>query len=177
MTHIRKNNGFTMVEVLVVAFLFGIILAATMVVLSTGRLSWNAGSSETDIQQECRKGMNAMVKELRQAGALTIPNVPPDNNNYTTITFQVPTAVSVTGATWSAAINYSLGGLNNQQLIRTQSGASTVLANNITTLTFRRSGVATDTVNISIAGSKNRFPGFTAAQSTAALVSRVQVRN
>ncbi len=174
---IKNNRGLTLLEIIIVVFLFSIISAAIFSVLATGRNSLSAGESQIGVQQACRNGLDSMIKELRQAGDSTITGVPANGTNYSSITFQIPTAIAATGITWSSNIQYALGGLNNAQLLRTQSGSQRVLANNISVLSFNRSAANPNVVNINITAQKNTFPGFTARQSTITLVSQVKLRN
>ncbi|MDP2921699.1 MAG: hypothetical protein Q8O12_04975, partial [Candidatus Omnitrophota bacterium] len=143
----------------------------------TGRNSLSVGESQIGVQQACRNGLDAMMKELRQAGVLTIIGVPANGTNYSSVTFQIPTAVGAGGITWSSNIQYALGGLNGAQLIRAQSGSQRVLANNISAISFNRLAVSQNVLNISITAQKNTFPGFTARQSTITLNSQVRIRN
>ena len=174
---IKNNKGFTLLEIIIVVFLFSIISAAIFSVLATAKNSLSAGESQISVQQACRNGLDAMIKELRQTNALKIADVPANGTNYSAITFQIPTAISETGITWSSNINYSLGGLNGAQLLRTQSGSQKVLANNISALSFNRSAANPNVVNISVTAQKNTFPGFTARQSTITFNSQVRIRN
>ena len=174
---IREDKGFTLLEIIIVVFLFSMIFAALFSVLAVARNSLSAGESQVGIQQACRNGLDAMIKELRQAGVSTISGVPADGANYSSITFQIPAAIAETGITWSNNIQYGLGGLNGTQLLRTESGSQRVLANNISALSFNRTATDPDVVNISITAQKNTFPGFTARQSTIVLNSQVKLRN
>ena len=108
----RKDKGLSLVEIIVVLFLFSIILSAIFAVLATARNSWKSGSSQLNVQQEARKGLNAMSKELRQARLSTIIGVPADGSSNASVTFQIPDAISESATTWSTNIQYSLGGLN-----------------------------------------------------------------
>ncbi len=172
-----NNKGFTLLEIIMVAFLFSIISAAIFSVLATGRNSLSVGESQIGVQQACRNGLDSMIKELRQAGVSTITGVPANGTNYSSITFQIPTAIAATGITWSSSIQYTLGGLNGAQLLKTQSGSQKVFANNISALSFNRSAANPNVVNISVTAQKNTFPGFTATQSTITLTSQVKLRN
>lgn len=174
---IKNNQGFTLLEIIIAVFLFSIISAAIFSVLATARNSLSAGESQISVQQACRNGLDAMIKELRQTSASTIPDVPSDGTSYSAITFQIPASLSATGITWSSSIRYSLGGLNGKQLIRTQSGSQRILGNNISAVSFNRSAANPNVVNISITAQKNTFPGFTARQSTITFNSQVRIRN
>lgn len=173
----KKNKGFTLLEIIIVLFLFSIIFAGIFSVLATGRNSWNAGESQIGVQQACRNGLDSMVKELRQASASTIADVPANGASYSSITFQIPASIGAGGITWSNSIQYSRGGLNGMQLLRTQSGNQRVLANNISALSFSRLAAEPNVVNVSITAQKNTFPGFTATQSTITFNSKVRLRN
>jgi prepilin-type N-terminal cleavage/methylation domain-containing protein len=173
----KDKKGFTLLEIIIVAFLFSIISVAIFSVLSAGRNSLSVGESQVSVQQACRNGLDAMAKELRQTSTTTIPNVPANGTNYATITFRIPTVIAAAGITWSSDIQYSLGGLNGIQLIRTQSGNQKVLANNISSVSFSRATTNPNIVNISLTAQKNTFPGFTARQSTITLAAKVKLRN
>jgi len=172
-----RDNGFTLFEIMVVMFLFSIILTAIFSVLATGRISFSSADSQLTVQQEARRGLNVMIKELRQAGVSTIGGLPADGVSRASITFKIPTAIALGGITWSGDIQYSLGGLNGRQLLRTESTNQRVLANNVLTLNFSRGNITPDIVNITIIVQKNTFPGFSARQSNITLTSRVKVRN
>jgi len=173
----NKNKGLTLVEIILVIFLFSIILTAIFSVLAAARSSWKSGSSQLSVQQEARRGLNTMAGELRQARLSTITGVPADGSNNISVTFQIPDAISESSTTWSKNIQYSVGGLNSAQLLRTQDGQQRVLANNVSALSFIRDTLAPATINISITAQKSTFPGFSASQSNITLNTEVQVRN
>jgi len=173
----KDKKGLTLVEVSIVIFLFSILLTAILTLLVTARISWKSGGSQLTVQQEGRKGLGSIVRELRQARLSTISGVPADGTSHNSITFQIPASISESGTIWSTDIQYSLGGLNNSQLIRIQDGNQRVLANNISALSFSRSASKPETINISIAEQKNTFPGFDIIKSNITFNSEVTVRN
>jgi len=175
--YIIKDKGLTLFEIIIVVFLFSITLGAIFTALATARTSWKAGSSQLTVQQEARRGLNTMLKELRQGRLSTITGVPTDGTNYSTITFQIPSSISAGGTTWSSNIQYSLGGLQNAQLLRTQDGNQRVLANNISALNFSRNASATDVINVNVSTEKNTFPGLGTTQSNITLNSQIKARN
>jgi len=146
---IMKNRGFTLVELMVTMLIFSIIIATMFGVLSVGRQSWYTGSTQVDLQQETRKAMGRMVKELRKTGSdhVTI------DNGGARITFQVPVDWDSDGdvvdnngdVEWGAEANldgslqYYLNSSNRGLLRRVldgypngnQVGVDTTLANNI----------------------------------------------
>jgi len=169
--------GFTLIEIIIAVLLCSIMFAALFSVLASARNSLSAGESQLGVQQACRNGLDFMIKELRQAGASTITGVPADGTSYSSITFQIPLAISATSITLSDSIQYALGGLNGRQLVRTQSGIERVVGNNISALSFNRTLADPNVVNISITAEKDTFPGFTARQTVITLVSQVRLRN
>jgi type II secretory pathway pseudopilin PulG len=171
----KRDEGLTLIEIIVVVFLFSIILASIFTVLATARNSCKSGASQLSVQQEARRGLNVMTKELRQARTSTISGVPPDGTDYSSITFQIPETISEDETTWSSTIQYSVRGLNNTQLLRVQDGNERVLANNVSALGFRRS--TPETLDITITAQKNTFPGLGTIQSNLTLGCEVKIRN
>lgn len=174
---LKKTKGLTLIEIIIVVALFSILLAAVFTALATARTSWKSGGSQLSVQQEARRGLGSMVRELRQARLSTIAGVPANGTAYASITFQIPQTISESSTTWSTNIQYSLGGLNSSQLIRTQDGNQRVLANNISGLSFSRAASKPETMNISITSQKNTFPGFSIIKSNITFNSEVTVRN
>ena len=128
-------KGFTLIELMIVLLIFSIILGSIFAVMTMGNKAWQSGNVQVEIQQETRKGMDSMLKELRQSslGQITVA--------ANTVTFRIPQSVNNSGnITWCGDILYSLGGLNDEQLLRTQGEESRVLANNVQGLQFSASG-------------------------------------
>lgn len=173
----NKNSGLSLIESIVSIFIFSIILACVFSALASARNSWKSSSAQVSVQQEARRGMAAMIRELRQANLSAITDVPADGMNYNSITFQIPVTITATGTTWSNNIQYYIGGLNGAQLLRTQDGSQRVMANNISSVVFNRPVSAPETINIGITTQLNTFPGFTGIQSSLTLNSEVKVRN
>lgn len=176
-----KDYGFTLVELMVVVLILLIIIAGIFGVLNVGRQSWYTGGTQVELRQETRKAMDRMVKELRQSETAVI-SVPADDSWYNTITFQVPEDTDGDGDVidadsnieWGNQITYSLGGLNNEQVLRTSSGSTAVLANDVVSLQFRRSTATPNIVEISLQAQKDAMPGRT---MQADLNSQVSLRN
>lgn len=81
-----KNSGFTFIEVMITLLVFSIISLALWAVLSTGKHAWHIGKTQIELQQETRKAMDWITKELRQSGSAHVQI----SGLGTTITFQVP---------------------------------------------------------------------------------------
>lgn len=175
-------KGFTLVELMVVFLIFTIIMGAIFAVLTMGRTSWYSGNTQVEMQQETRRGMDSMVRELRQSGSTTIVGVPADGNFYNSITFRVPQdadgdgdVLDVSGnVEWGNQITYSLGGLGGQQLLRTEGSQVVVLANSIVSLQFRRQAATSNIVEMTLQSQKTTIPGHLIGTT---INSEVMLRN
>ena len=61
------KKGFTLVEMLVVLFIFSFLFAALLVILTNSDRSWRIGQNKLIEQQEARRAMSSMVRLLRQS--------------------------------------------------------------------------------------------------------------
>lgn len=194
-----KKSGFTFVELMITLLVFSIISLTLWSVLSTGKDSWHRGVTQIELQQETRKAMDWITKELRQSG-LGHAQI---SGAGTVLTFQVPVDWDNDGdivddagnIEWGAdgnkdwAIQYFRN--NNRQLLRrtldaypngNQTGSDKILANNIRSdtpppnaLLFTGTPVAAPTViGIELAAQKPALPG---QLLQATLESQVTLRN
>ncbi len=153
---VAGQGGFSFVEIMVVVLISSFMIAGLYTILGTGKSSWEINRDRLEVQQEIRKGMDWMRRDLRQAGVTTITNVPANGTWYTTITFQTPSGVNAAGvATWNPAVTYSRGGTGNQQLLRTVGGVSRIISQDINTLQFRRTAADPNVISISVQAQKN----------------------
>ncbi len=60
------KKGFTLLELMIVVFIFTFLFAALLTVMSTSDRSWRTGQHKLTVQQEARKAMDTIVKLLRQ---------------------------------------------------------------------------------------------------------------
>lgn len=181
------KNGFTLIELAIVIAIILIIGWVAFGLLSAGTVTWHSGSTSLTLQQELRRGLNSMIKELEQTGS-TVVNVPADGLNYNSITLRVPEDIDGNGTVldangqkeWSTPITYQLtfnAQLNSFQLTRTQDVTTTVLANYlpaVNSMQFRRETWATDVLLISLQGQKSSPLGHV---STASVSGRAEMRN
>ena len=157
-----KNKAFTLVEVLVVTFISLILFSAIFMVLNMGEFQNRIGSTRIDVQQEVRRALDWMIKDLRQtnrniinvtnASALTFVGL------GTPEVFELPDFAICQGfaagtIVWSPyTINYDLDA-PNQTVIRTRSDTGQELKfNHINNLIFTKIG--TSTLQIDISGQK-----------------------
>ena len=94
---IRDQRGFTLTELLVVAAVLGMILAAVVLVQQQGQQAYIFGSHRVEVQQNNRAALELMVRELRSATSVTA--VPSATNltfldeNGNTIQYQISSAI------------------------------------------------------------------------------------
>lgn len=119
-------KGFTLIELLTVAVIFALILAGTFAVLVIGNRSWQIGTTRTELQQEARRAMDVMVRELRAASAIDAGTFAGGvSNNIIRFTLEAQT------------VEYTV---NGTQLLRNPTGISPVLANDVDSVQFHLFG-------------------------------------
>lgn len=184
------KRAFSLLELLVAVAIFFIIIGAVFSLLISGKRAFEVGNVQVEVEQEARRALDYMTKELRQSSANKI-QAPADGTSSSTIIFEIPYDVDGDGDVinasgvieWSdgaggiGAITYSLSG---GQILRDLSlGGQLVLANRITALTFSRL-LGADIIEISLTAEKYALTGFTLPGSpkiTISLNTQVKVRN
>lgn len=179
------RKGFSLAEVMVASGLvtgMGLTLA---VVLRTAVWSWQAGQNQVTTSSELRRGIHAIARELAQTRGDQLVGLPADGNSYASVQFSVPedrdgngTVLSAAGVLeWSAnPITYSLGGVNGQELQRTQTGAPVTplpVAYGVTVLSFRRRVAAPSVLEMNVTVQRGAANG---AQPVT-LSTRIRLRN
>ncbi|MBF0384647.1 MAG: type II secretion system protein [Candidatus Omnitrophica bacterium] len=167
--------GFSYVETMVTMIIFGLLCSALYTSAAVGDQSWQANKTKIELQQEIRKSIERMRYELRETGNAAIFDVPADGNTYDQITFKVPTGVVGGAIVWSNdATEISLGGTDGEQLLMITPTKTTVVANYISGLQFRRQASSPHLLEITINASKDTTNGRTV---TAQLNQKIQLRN
>ena len=152
---LSDRRGFSFAELIIVVLISSFLIGGIYTVLGAGTSSWEINRDRLEVQQELRKGMDWMRRDLRQAGISTVTGVPANGTWYTTIIFQTPSGVAGGTITWNAAVQYSRAGTGNQQLLRTVGGTPRVIAQNFNTLQFRRTAADPSVIQISAQAQKN----------------------
>lgn len=180
-------KGLTLVEVMVVIFTFTVVLGAIYGVLTAGRQSWFTNTAEVELQQEVRRGMDWIAKELRRSGSSVITI----GGGGTNITLRVPVDWDNDGdvlddsgdVEWGAESNlnwYIIYSLNNGQVLREvfndvgieQVNLERVLTNNVSVLSF--TAVSASEIRIDVTAEKDVLQGRTLQSS---LNFQVTMRN
>jgi prepilin-type N-terminal cleavage/methylation domain-containing protein len=91
----ESEGGFTMVELLMVMLLLGVVLGATLGILTNARGFVGGDIQASHTVEDAQTGLNRMVRELRQATAITIYN----NNSVATSGNQIVADVTLASGT------------------------------------------------------------------------------
>lgn len=171
----KKESGFTLVETVVIFFIFLVLIGALLTVLATGKTSWQVGSARIDLQQELRKSMDWIAEELRQGSSSAISDVPVDGAWYSSITFRTPEDVIDGHIIWASDdIQYLLGGSDGRQLLRKQGSEEKILANDIFSFQMRRNPSTPAIVEVALQAQKRTLRGV---QITRGAQFKIKLRN
>ncbi|HOY09201.1 MAG TPA: prepilin-type N-terminal cleavage/methylation domain-containing protein [Candidatus Omnitrophota bacterium] len=163
-----RASGLTLVEILVTVVVYSIVITAAYSVLTSGIMTWQVNNVKVELQQDLRKAMDWMMLDLRQAGAVSIDDVPVSNSWSTVITFSVANGVSGGVTIWTSdKIKYYLSGT----LLKRQYGASVRdIAQDITVLQVRRPVSAPNTVEVNLQAQRQTIQGNTVPLSQSFVV-------
>ena len=161
LAQLNKRNSFTLVESLVAAFILIVIITALFLVLNIGDLSNTVSGAKLELQQEVRRAMDWMVKDLRQTDRMRLlcidsngnPNQQfnslADKEVFTDPVFPISTGYDGTSIIWSSnQIGYSFDAVN-KKIIRSNT-TQTWEFNNIFNLEFRK--ISLNLLHITISG-------------------------
>jgi len=73
-----KREAFTLIETLIAVAIFVILIGGIFTVLSMGRSSWYQADLSIELQQNLRRGMDRIVRELHESGCENVDHVPVD---------------------------------------------------------------------------------------------------
>ncbi len=161
-----------MAEIMVTILVFSILMTGLYTALRAGDESWETNKTRMELQQDLRKAMEWMKYELTEAGDTSITNVLANGNWFTSIVFKIPTGVSNGAIAWDA--NTITFQISANQLQRVYNGTTKILANNITSLQFRRQAATSDILEVALTAQKTTVKGKTVTRQ---LTFEVQLRN
>jgi len=180
----NKEKGFTLVELMVVIAITSIIAYGMFAAVRSGHDQIRTGELKMTIQNAAREGLYKMTQELRQSAPNRVTLVPGGAN---TIRFNIPDPNNpVDGnynVNWGGShdIQYTLGGLNNQQLIRTRLDlappVTTVLANDVVTLNFTGNGTPPSVITATIGVQRTLVNGRLVPALPLQMTARAEMRN
>ncbi|MBM3244612.1 MAG: hypothetical protein FJZ15_02320 [Candidatus Omnitrophica bacterium] len=140
-----KIKGLTLIETLVAVSIFVALILVIFTVMETGRNAWFTEDVSTELRQGIINAFSVMERELRETGNNSPVINLPSGTSANSLTFHLPQKdangdiiLDANGnVTWSLdTITYALNGAG--QITRTTQGSTTILANNIIYLQFRR---------------------------------------
>ena len=140
------SGAFTLLEALVAAAVFSILVGITFTVLNTGIGSWFMGDVEAELRREIIKALTVMERELKYTAAAQTNLA--SGATAASLSFHLPNKdangvvinwdESAPSINWSAdVIIYELNA-NGEIVRRTSSGQSSVLARSVIALQFSR---------------------------------------
>ena len=166
----KKDSGFSLVEIMIAALIFSLLIGVLFTVLTIGKTSFQIGNVRIELQQDLRRGMDLITEELRQSGSSQLRTIisaaevafPADGSSHNTIIFHIPAGVTNGNIVWQTdKIQYLLGGLNGRQLRRKVDSVldPKPLANNIISLEFIRQSSTPSIVEIVLQSEKETAKG------------------
>ena len=154
------KKGFTLIELMVASIIFAIITGTTFSILTISRRSWEINTNRVLIQQEIRRSMTSMLKEIRAASAIDPSTFAGGiSDDFIRFTLQGQT------------VEYALAG-NQLQRTDVTAGDTTIMANEINDVQFMLIGG--DTIHIFLSAQKTTGLGHLLQAS---LNSQVLLRN
>ena len=168
---IEKRSGFSLVELMLVMALMSIFSMFIVNLVMLSRHAYEIQLSSTRVRDEAKRGIEAMLKELRQT-SLSNPNGVTIAGGNAQINFAVPNQVTQAGIQSWRPVEFSYDAAN-QQIVRTEGGANpSVLAKQIQSLQFARvNEVVTATVTTQANTSTDGYV------TSARLISQITMRN
>ncbi|KUK66510.1 MAG: Prepilin-type N-terminal cleavage/methylation domain protein [Parcubacteria bacterium 34_609] len=115
----RFNDGFTLIELMVVIAVLSFIILGLVTFFSGGVRSWIAGQNQLKAQREARQVMDRMVREIREASYID-----DSSSNIYTIEFYNPNK--------GKEIKYSYNGTDKE----IKEGSNSSLLKNVSVFSF-----------------------------------------
>ena len=185
---VLNTCGFSLIEVLVVAFIMTVIFAALFMTLTVGELSNTVSLAKLEAQAEIRKDLSWMIKDLRQTDRQRMKGIDPADGNrkyfgdlgagaFTDPQFDICVNYDGDKIEWSTdpltyPIRYTFDQVN-QQLIRSDTRTGkTWTFNNISEVIFTK--IDNFRLRVSITG---RITARGAIRPTFTLEEEVKLRN
>ncbi len=122
---LHRKKAFTLVEMMISTAIFAALIGALYTVFASGKFSWASFENKVIVQREVRQALSKMNKELREASGISL-------NQYagnTTLNF-------TKGALGTVTYQWSNTGSDANAILRTNQSATTIIAHNISLLSF-----------------------------------------
>jgi Tfp pilus assembly protein PilW len=121
------KKGVTLTEAMISTVLFTFLMTGLYASLEAGRLSFSTQSKSVTAQQEVRKAIDQLSRELRSVESASVSN----SSSAASLSYTHPTEGTVS-YTWTN----DTGDPNAMRLLRTNSTSSRIIAQNISAVSF-----------------------------------------
>lgn len=169
----RGDRGFTVLELLVTVSLFTMLMLLLGMVIRGGDAQIQQSQARLLLQESLRDSLYRMGQEIRESSPARVAVA----NAGASVSFQIPAAVSDGGViTWSNSITYTVGGINNRQLLRTDTGTgqTRVMANDVQSIVFALQGAPVERVSYLVTARRDLTNG---RMLTASFTGEARLRN
>ena len=123
----RRDDGFTLAELLVACAVIAFVMAGLLVMLQSGQQSYLVGSNQVEAQQTTRVALERMIGEIRGAGYCpSCTGTPP----FTAVTAQSATGFTIqndwdgSGAPGDVAVTDYAGATRGEKVVYAVSGGA-----------------------------------------------------
>lgn len=176
-----NQNGFSMLEMLIVVGLSSMLFYTMFVVLQKGDDQVQVAQVKMHVEENAREGIYRLMQDLRQSA----PDRITINGGGASIQFSVPSGGSSFSndysIDWASAdtIQYALGGTNGVQLIRTNltTGTTRVIANDFTAINFAGDSADPNVVTITASVQRSTVDGTLIPATPLQLTTQAEIRN
>lgn len=190
---LQVRSGLTLVEMLVVMGIFGVLLAVVSMSMVMSHRSYVSSEAYVTVQQEARRALDNMVKELREAGG-TIAAVGAQLDFQVALGYNLAPPCPLNAVCWGArdqngtvqfgwSLRYRVNGTQLVREIRDAGGVvqpgTRVLANYVSQLSFVYVGGTTRTltVQLQVQRTSPQLGGGSMALGLNPLVVQIKLRN
>jgi prepilin-type N-terminal cleavage/methylation domain-containing protein len=146
------QKGFSLVEVMIAVAISSVLMYTLFVVMRTSNEQMQSAEVKMTIQDSARESLYKMIQEIR----LSAPSRVTIGMGGTSIQFYIPDASAPLNADytvdWNVAdlVTYTLGGTNNRQILRTSNGQTTVMANDVSSVSFTGDATPPNVVTVTV---------------------------